>query len=80
MFAGLGVENLRLSRQLPQVGWHGFRVGMADVMTMKSPSFVETGRAASRSEFGHGIGNRDSARRLALMNRIDHAQGEPLTL
>lgn len=73
IFAGLRAGDLRLRRQLPHAGYHGFQVGMADVLTMKAASSVETGRAVSLSEFGRGIGIRDAARLLALVDRGDLA-------
>lgn len=73
IFASLRAGDLRLRRQLPHAGYHGFQVGMADVLTMKAASSAKTGRAVSLSEFGRGIGLRDAARLLALVDRGDLA-------
>lgn len=51
---------------------------MADVLTMEAASSEEIGRAVSLSKFGRGIGIRDAARLLALVNRGDLAMEETL--
>lgn len=67
IFAGLRTGLLSLRQQSPSAGYHGFQVSIADVINMENASPAETGRAASLSEFGRGIGMRDAAQLLALV-------------
>lgn len=78
IFAGIRAGDLRARRRLPHAGYHGFQVGMADVLTKKAASSVGTGYAVSLSKFRRGIGIRDAARLLALVNRGDLAMEEAL--
>lgn len=73
IFAGLRAGHLRLRQQSPSAGYHGFQVSIAGVITMDQSSSAETGRAASLSEFGRGIGMRDAAQLLALVESGDLA-------
>ncbi|WP_330448933.1 hypothetical protein FLP41_18190 [Paracoccus marcusii] len=73
IFTGLRAGHLRLKQQSPKAGYHGYQVSIADVIAMDESSSVETGRAASLSEFERGIGMRDAAQLLTLVESGDLA-------
>ncbi len=71
IFAGLRAGDLSLRLQSPSLGYHGFQVRIADVIALDEALFAPTGRAASLSEFGRGIGMREAAQLLALVESGD---------
>ncbi|MDF3606666.1 TniQ family protein [Paracoccus sp. DMF-8] len=71
IFSGLRDGALRLWQQSPTAGYHGFRVDLADIVAMDDASSAQSDHTLSLSEFGRGIGIRDAAQLLALVEAGD---------